>query len=154
VPVLALDLGSRRIGIAVSDETDRIALPHGTLARRGLRRDLESVAALIRERRVEEIVVGLPVHMNGSEGSEARDARTFADALAKASGLPVECLDERWSSREAERALRDVSPRGGRTRRRAARERGDVDAAAASLILSTYLARRGERGAAVDGTDH
>lgn len=151
VPVLGLDLGSRRIGIALSDESRRIALPQGALRRRGLRRDLESLAALIRERDVDEIVVGLPVHMNGSEGSEARDARAFADALAKASGLPVQCLDERWTSREAERAIREVSPRAGRGRRRSARERGDVDAAAASLILSTYLARRSDGGEAADG---
>lgn len=142
VPVLGLDLGSRRIGVALSDDSGRIALPQGAFLRRGLRRDLEHLAALIRERSVDEIVVGLPIHMNGSEGAEAREARAFADALAKASGLSVQCLDERWSSREAERAMREVSPKAGRGRRRAARERGEIDAAAASLILSTFLARR------------
>ena len=92
-------------------------------------------------------MIGLPVHMNGREGDAARDARAFAEALGRSSGLPVECLDERWSSREAERALRAVAPRAGRERRRDARKRGDVDAAAASLILSTYLARRASGGA-------
>ncbi len=114
-----------------------------------MRRDLRSLGELIRERGVEAVVVGLPVHMNGREGDAARDARAFAEALARSSGLPVECLDERWTSREAERALRDVAPRAGRGRRHAARKRGDVDAAAASLILSTYLARRDADG----GTD-
>ncbi len=152
--MLALDLGSRRIGIALSDPSNRIALPQGALARRGLRRDLKELTALIRKRRVEEVVVGLPVHMNGREGTEARDARAFARALAEASGLSVECLDERWSSREAERALREVSPRASRGRRRAARERGQVDAAAAALILSTYLARRGDRNPARDPAGH
>ncbi len=151
MPILGLDLGSRRIGIAWSDATGRIALPQGALPRRGLRSDLRSLSELIRERDIEEIVVGLPVHMNGREGDAARDVRAFADALATTSGLPVSCLDERWTSREAERALRDVSPRGGRARRRAARERGDVDAAAAALILSTVLARRG--GANSSSTD-
>ncbi len=103
-------------------------------------RDLAEIRRLIRERDVGEIVVGLPVHMNGREGPEAQAARAFADALEKASGLPVHCLDERWTSAEAERILRDATPRRGR--RRDARRGGQLDAAAASLILSTFLERR------------
>lgn len=144
--ILGLDLGKRRIGVAWSDESGRIALPQGAIERRGIRRDLAEIGRLIRERGVVEIVIGLPIHMNGREGPEARDARVFANALEKSVGLPVHCLDERWSSVEAERTLRDATPK--RSRRRGARKRGQIDAAAASLILSTYLARKDAAGAA------
>jgi putative Holliday junction resolvase len=87
------------------------------------------------------VVVGLPIHLSGREGPEARAARRFAEALAGATGLPVALLDERWTSREAERALRAVQPR--QSRRRQAR----VDDAAATLLLRTFLERE-ERGAA------
>jgi putative Holliday junction resolvase len=84
---------------------------------------------------VTQVVVGLPIHMSGREGPEARAARGFAEALAGATGLPVALLDERWTSREAERALRDAEPR--RRRRRQAR----VDDSAAALLLRTFLER-------------
>lgn len=142
--VLGLDLGSKRIGLALSDSEGRIAFPEGSLARRGDPDDLAALRALVVERGVERIVVGLPIHMNGRRGPEAEAAAAFAQELAQATGLPVDLLDERWTSREAERALRD----SGRGRRR---EPGRVDAVAATILLRTFLARlEGEaaRGAA------
>jgi putative Holliday junction resolvase len=136
-PVLALDYGSRRIGMAVSDAAGEFAFPAGTLERRGLARDLEALAEVIRERGVTQLVVGLPLHLSGRAGPEAQAARGFAEALARATGLPVDLLDERWSTREAERAIQAVEPRRGRRERR----RDQVDAVAAALLLQTWLAR-------------
>jgi putative Holliday junction resolvase len=136
--VLGLDYGSQRIGLAISDAEGIFAFPAGVIERRGLTHDLEALRALITEREVSAVVVGLPLHLSGRSGPEAEAACAFARALGQATGLPVELLDERWTSREAERALRDAS---GRRKR----GRGSVDSVAATLLLRTYLERR--RGA-------
>lgn len=133
-PVLALDWGAARIGMAVSDEHGRIAFPVGTLTSRGRERDLDALAALISERSIRAVVVGLPIHMDGRRGDAAAAAEGFANAIAERTGLPVELLDERWTTREAERALRDAGRRRGRRREA-------VDAAAATLLLRTWLER-------------
>jgi len=130
--VLGIDYGARRIGLAVSDPDRTFAFPAGFLARSGKERDLAALRELADEREVVQIVVGLPIHMNGREGPEARTARAFAEDLRRETGRSVELLDERWTSREAEQALRDSGRRY---------ERGDVDAAAATLILRTWLER-------------
>ena len=141
--VLGLDLGSRRIGLAVSDAAGRIAFPEGHLERRGLRRDLVALRRLVRTRGISRVVIGLPVHMNGREGSQAVQARRFAAALGRVAALPVDLLDERWTTREADRVLGSGGSAGvsraGRTGRSPA---GRRDAVAASLLLSTFLARR------------
>lgn len=133
-PVLALDLGVRRIGLAVSDAAGVIAFPAGVLERRGLARDVEALGELARERGAVRVVVGLPLHLDGRSGSGAEAARRFADALAEATGLPVELLDERWTSALAERALRDAP-------RRKRRRKETVDALAATFILRSFLER-------------
>lgn len=134
-PVLALDHGSKRIGMAVSDAEGVLAFPVGELERQGPRRDLRALAELARERGVVRIVVGLPLHMDGRAGPEAEAARAFAAALAEATGLPVDLLDERWTTREAARALREVQPK------RRKRQKARLDAAAATLLLQTWLER-------------
>lgn len=136
--VLAIDYGERRLGLAVSDETGAFAFPAGVLERRGGRRDFAALRALAQERGVEAIVVGLPLHLDGREGPEAAAARAFAAALGDATGLPVETLDERWTTREAERSLREqgLVGRRGRERKRV------VDEVAATLLLRAWLARR------------
>jgi putative Holliday junction resolvase len=139
-PVLALDYGARRIGVAVSDAGGEFAFPAPALLRQGgLERDLAALKRLVEERGIQRIVVGLPIHLDGRAGPEAEAARAFARELAAATGLEVEMLDERWSTREAERALRESE--GGAGRRRRARESGAVDSAAAALLLQTWLAR-------------
>ncbi len=140
-PVLALDYGAKRIGMAVSDADGEFAFPAGVLERRGLARDLEALAELARERGVVRLVVGLPLHLDGRKGPEAEAAQRFADAVAEATGLPVSMLDERWTSREAERALRELQPR------RRKRQRANLDAAAAALLLRTFLERQRATGA-------
>lgn len=132
--VLGLDLGSRRIGLALSDVELPIAFPEGVLERKGLAKDLEALRRLAVEREVARIVVGLPIHMSGRRGPEAEAAERFAAALAEATGLPVDLQDERWTTQEAHRALA-ASGHGARDRR------GRVDAVAASLLLRAWLER-------------
>jgi putative Holliday junction resolvase len=140
VTVLGIDLGSKRIGLAISDAEERIALPAGVLESRGRAADLEALGRLAAERGVSRVVVGLPLHMSGRAGPEAEAARAFARALAEKSALPVETLDERWSTVEAERTLRET----GRSRRK--RRSGEADTLAATLLLRTYLERRARAG--------
>lgn len=133
--ILGLDVGSKRIGLALADLDLAIALPEGVLERRGLARDLAALGALATERGVSRIVVGHPIHMSGRRGPEAASAEAFARALGDATGLPVELQDERWTSVEADRALR-ASGHGARARRQ------HVDAVAASLLLRAWLGRQ------------
>lgn len=133
--VLGVDLGSKRIGLAISDESERIALPAGVLESRGRAADLVALRRLAAERGVSRVVVGLPLHMSGRAGPEAEAARAFARELADALALPVETLDERWSTVEAERTLRET----GQSRRK--RRSGEADTLAATLLLRTYLER-------------
>lgn len=133
--VLGIDLGSRRIGLAVSDSEAQLAFPAGVLASRGRKRDLAALRELIRERQIVRAVVGVPLHMNGRRGPEAENAIRFAAELAKSAGIPVETLDERWTSLEAERSLRE-SPAGSRAIKQ---RQGAVDEVAAAILLRTYL---------------
>ena len=136
--VLAIDYGERRLGLAVSDEEGAFAFPAGALERRGLKRDLAALRALAEERGIASVVVGLPLHMDGREGPEARAARAFAAAVGEATGLPVETFDERWTTREAERSLQAQGMVGRRGRAR----KDVVDEVAATLLLRAWLARR------------
>ena len=135
--VLGLDLGEKRIGLAISDEDARIAFPAGFLERKGRRRDFDALRALVREREIGSVVVGWPLHMSGRRGPEAEAAERFAGELSTALKIPVELLDERWTSVAAERAMQET---GRRVKQR--KGRGEVDAIAATLLLSTYLERR------------
>lgn len=139
--VLGVDLGTKRIGLAISDPAERVALPAGMIESRGRKADLVAIGSLARERGVKQIVVGLPLHMDGRAGPEALAARAFARALETESGIPVETLDERWSTVAAERTLRET----GQSRRK--RKPGAADTLAATLLLRTFLERRAnERG--------
>lgn len=129
--VLALDLGDVRIGVAISDEDRRVAVPLGTV-RTGAPRDLHTIAELVREHDVALVVVGHPLSLSGERGDAARKAETFAEALRGVLPVPVALQDERLSTVEAERALREAGARG-RRRRRA------VDRSAATVILQAYL---------------
>ncbi|MGE0789591.1 MAG: Holliday junction resolvase RuvX [Sandaracinaceae bacterium] len=129
---LGIDHGERRVGLALSDEEGTFAQPLDTIARKDPKALIAELVALIREREVREIVVGLPLHLDGREGASARRARKFAEKLGAASGVPVVMWDERMSSAAAERALRE----GGV---RARDQRGLVDKVAAALMLQSYL---------------
>jgi putative Holliday junction resolvase len=136
--VLGVDLGTRRIGLAISDPETRLAFPLDAIASRDPARDVETLCVLIGERDVERVVLGLPLHLDGRSGTQAETARRFARRLERASGVPVELLDERWTSLEAERALReDGTPAQRRRRRRS----GELDSMAATILLRTWLER-------------
>lgn len=111
---------------------DHIAHPRETLARKDPPALIEAVAAMAQAENVEEIVVGLPLHLDGSEGTSARRARRFAELLGQATALPVVLWDERLTTAQADRALDGTGLRG-RARRRV------VDQVAAALILQSYL---------------
>jgi putative Holliday junction resolvase len=134
--VLALDLGLRRIGLALSDELGLTAQGLPTFERTNLRTDLASLAQLAADRGVSRIVVGLPLRMNGVEGRQAESARDFGARLAARTGLPVDYWDERLTTVEAQRVLRSSGI--GITRRGQA-----VDRLAAVLILESWLERHG-----------
>ena len=136
---MALDYGERRVGVAVSDPEGTIALPLETIERdpRG-ERALERLEQLVRDYEVEDIVVGLPLHMDGRAGEQAERARAFGLAVGKRTGIEVESLDERWTSQEAERLMRPA----GASKRRRQKRRQNLDTAAATILLRTWLERR------------
>jgi putative Holliday junction resolvase len=132
--VLGLDLGDARIGVAISDDDRRLAVPLGTV-RTGAPADLKGVASLVREHDVALVVVGHPLRLSGEAGERAHHAERFADALRGVLEVPVELHDERLSTVEADRALRHAGA-GGRDRRRA------IDRSAATVILQSWLDAR------------
>ncbi len=133
--VLALDLGERRIGLALSDPTGTIAQGLGVIDRKTGVSVLAEIRRRVETLRVERIVVGLPLRMDGTEGVEAEKVRRFVARLQTRVGVPVDMQDERLSSKEAEQLM--IADDASRARRRRSR-----DAVAAALILQTYLARQ------------
>ncbi len=130
---MALDPGTTRFGVALSDETRTIAQPHATVNRRTDQDLVRRLVDLARENQVGELVMGLPLRMDGSEGPEAAEARRVGALLADASQLPLRFADERLTSRQAER---EMIRRGDSRQRR--RQLGDRVAAA--LLLQGVLA--------------
>jgi len=137
--VLGLDVGSRRIGIAVSDALGITAQGLETLERKNKRWDFEHLRRVIREHEVKEIVVGLPLRMSGVEGIQSEKMRAFAEDLEKKFKLPVHLWDERLTSAEANRFLRETEL--------SIEKRGKaVDRMAAVLILQGWMEWRAARG--------
>lgn len=130
--VLGLDLGDARIGVAISDPERRLAVPVGTIHVGQPPGELQAVAALVAEHDATLLVIGLPRSMSGDEGPRAALAREFGGALEAAVRVPIEFQDERLSTVEAERALREAGVTG-RERRRV------VDRSAATVILQAWL---------------
>ena len=130
-PVLGLDLGDARIGVAVSDDDRRLAVPVGTV-RTGAPADLRAIAALVSERGATLVVVGHPLLLSGDAGERAHHAERFAEALRSFLGVPVVLQDERLSTVQADRSLREAGA-SGRERKRA------VDRSAAAVILQSFL---------------
>ncbi len=133
--ILGLDVGSRRIGVAVTDPLGITAQGLETLERRNKKYDFEFLRRVIRQYEVTEIVVGLPLRMSGSEGTQSEKMRLFADELAKKFKLPVHLWDERLTSAEANRFLRETEL--------SIEKRGKaVDRMAAVLILQGWMQHR------------
>ncbi len=144
VRVVGIDLGERRIGVAVSDGNGTLASPWGTIER-GADPDADrrAIAAAVDEVGARRVVVGLPLGLDGRRGRAARAAQAEADALQallEERGVGVECFDERLTTVSASRSLTEAGHRGRR-------QRGRIDQAAAAVLLQAWLdAHRGERG--------
>ncbi|MBZ5548538.1 MAG: Holliday junction resolvase RuvX [Acidobacteriia bacterium] len=130
--VLALDVGSKRIGVAVTDPLGITAQGLETIQRQNKRKDLETLGRLLKDYEVREIVVGLPLRLSGAEGTQSEKMRRFARDLESHFGLTVHLWDERWTSTEANRLLRETElsiEKRGRA----------VDRMAAILILQSWM---------------
>jgi putative Holliday junction resolvase len=135
--ILAFDYGLRRIGVAVGQDVTASASPVGVVANGDAGVDHDRIAALIAEWHPTTLVVGMPMHADGSPGAMTDAAGGFVEELRRY-GLPVVTVDERYSSIEAERALKNARQQGSRGRI----SKQDIDAAAAVFIAERYLAGR------------
>jgi putative holliday junction resolvase len=148
-----IDPGSVRTGVAVADDEVPVATPLCTLKHRGLEDAVQQLSELVKREAIAQVVIGLPLHLDGREGDSARRARLFAQRLTELASVPVILWDERLSSVSASRALAEArytgrTPAGGGGRARpprrggsarSDRSRGKVDETAATLILQSYL---------------
>lgn len=130
--ILALDVGKRRIGLAISDELGLTAQGLRTIERRNNREDFAALARLVADHNVSLFLVGNPVNMSGEEGRQAAWVRQFAETLAERTGVPVKLWDERLTTVEAERVLRQ----SGISIEKRARA---VDRLSAVILLQSYL---------------
>ncbi len=129
--LLALDVGEKRVGVALCDETRTLARPLLTLNRASKKEDFAKLAALCREHAIDKVIIGLPKTLRGEEGPQAQRVRRYALELQAVLNLPIDFWDERYSSVDAQErlALSDRKPR----------TKGEIDSAAAAIILQEYL---------------
>lgn len=144
--IIALDVGSKRVGFAVSDEMGVIATPRGILHRQSYNRDAAAVGALVEREQAERVIVGLPTGLSGRPTEQTRRAERFAEMLASRLPVPVELWDERLTTVMARR----IRPSSMRT---PTREAESVDAIAAALILQSYLDRRSQSSPSASSSD-
>jgi putative Holliday junction resolvase len=135
---MGLDFGSKRIGVAISDELLITAQGVSTIQRKDLKSDLESIARIAKENDVAEIVIGLPVSMSGAYSRKTKEVLEFTEVLAKYVGVPVKTWDERLTTVQADRAMLEAGMNSFKRRRFA-------DRVASSLILQGYLDSRKRR---------
>lgn len=129
--IAALDYGAKRVGVAVANTELGIPFPAGVLPN-----DLEQIVRWLQQEGIERVVVGAPYLMWGEKGERVQEIELFAESLRQRLGIPVELLDERLTTTEAERRLREGNTRGSKRKQ-------VVDAVAAALLLETYLRRLG-----------
>ena len=130
--VLCLDVGDRRIGMALSDPTGSLARPISHLVRKNLRTDVARIVDEAKSVNAQMILVGMPVSLNGTIGPQARKVSRFIEELSSITELQVETQDERFSTAEAQRLMNEAG-------RSPSRSKGDLDAASAAVILQEYL---------------
>jgi putative Holliday junction resolvase len=131
--ILAIDFGLKRVGLAVSDPLQIIARALDTVSYKSRQELLQRLVEIIRDHEIVGVVMGLPLHLNGSEGNMAQMVRELMGQLARRVPIPIEAWDERLSSLQAQRALREMGISARATKR------GDVDRLAAVFILQSYL---------------
>jgi len=129
--MLALDVGEKRVGVAVCDETQTLARPLLTLRRASKKEDFARLAVVCREHAIEKVIVGAAQDTARRRRPQAQRVRRYAAELQAALSLPIEFWDERYSSVDAQERLASSS--------RKARAKGDIDSAAAAIILQEYL---------------
>ncbi len=149
--ILSIDYGKERMGLAIADANVKMAQPLSTMERVNRNEDMRRLRELVRDHSVRLVVVGLPLKLDGTRGEMAEEAERFARRVRKQIGVPVELVDERLTSWEAERLLEETQgrflhsdeSRGGRKQKKAP-ARATVDAIAAAVILKEYLERQGQ----------
>ena len=137
---MALDVGNKRIGVALSDELQILAQPLYTIHRKGIERDIEEIVKIINDNNVEEVIVGLPENMDGTTGFQGEKTIKFAEVLRQSTDRPLIMWDERMTTISARRIIieNDVNQKD---------KNNLVDTIAAVVILETYLSRKNmERG--------
>ena len=130
--VLGLDVGDVRIGVALSDPLGITAQRLTVLERTGLAKDIAAVRALVDQHGATRVVIGMPLKMQGERGIQAHKVESFATALERVGSVPVTFVDERLTTVQGERALRETNTRGKKRKR-------VIDQIAAQLILQQYL---------------
>jgi putative Holliday junction resolvase len=147
--ILGIDYGRARIGLAIADAEAGLARPLDTLERINRNEDMRRLREIARAHGVKQIVVGLPLRLDGTRGEMAEEAARFAERVRKQLGVPVEMVDERLTSWEAERLLEEQGGRilrdkaeGARKKHKQADPKSSVDAVAAAVILKEYLERQ------------
>jgi putative Holliday junction resolvase len=138
--ILALDVGEKTLGVAVSDPLRMIAQPVSTIRRRGIRSDLRAIMELVESHEAVEILVGMPLRLQGDEGPAAESVLSFIEKLRPVLEIPIVKWDERFSTAQAEKILLEADL--SRKKRREV-----IDKVAASIILQSYLDSRGRSGA-------
>ncbi len=133
--IMALDIGTRRIGVAVSDETGIIAQPLAVVTRESTAKDISTIARMVREWEAHQVVVGMPVTLQGEQAQSAQQVSDFVARLREVLEVPVVLVDERLSTAEANRRMLEADARRAERRQK-------VDAVAAALILERYLSGR------------
>ena len=135
--IMALDVGDRRIGVALSDPTGLLATPLTAVDRLDARpSEFDEIISLAQENDVEAIIVGMPVTLAGRLGYQARQVRDFISELSDRTSLPIETVDERYSTVQAQRMLNESERRPSGDRNQ---DRGHLDASAAAVFLQSYL---------------
>ena len=144
--ILGIDYGRGRIGLALADAHTALAVPLETLERINRNEDMRRLREIVRAHGVKQIVVGLPLRLDGTRGEMAEEAARFAERVRKQFGVPVEMVDERLTSWEAERLLEEQSGRisrktteRGEKKKKNVEGKNSVDAVAAAVILKEYL---------------
>ena len=130
--ILALDVGNKRVGVAISDPSQVLARSLKVIPRRFPEDDCDAVARLVEEYKAERVIVGYPRSLDGTAGKQAEEVERYAEDLAKTLDVPVILWDERFSTVSAERLMREAGQGGRKGRER-------VDAVAAAVILQDYL---------------
>jgi putative Holliday junction resolvase len=158
--ILSIDYGRVRMGLAIADSNARMAQPLCTFERVNRNEDMRRLRELAREHGVKQIVVGLPLRLDGTRGEMAEEVERFAQRVRKQIGVPVEMVDERLTSWEAERLLEETQGRfmhdeksSATGKKKKARSNATVDAVAAAVILKEYLERGQPAGKSGDSNE-